>query len=140
MLFRSWNFVGIQDEGVSFMSAWKQIEELNFNVNQISPRAMSDLAKLPKLVHLNIGDTPAVNDEHLKAMPQLTALRELYVANTSVTDEGLTYLHPMRQLTVLHLGKTKVTAKGVDDLHRAIPSCKIIWDGGVVEPEMVTAK
>ena len=34
----------------------------------------------------------------------------------------------------LNLAKTKVTAKGVEALAKALPGCKIVWDGGAIEP------
>jgi hypothetical protein len=37
-------------------------------------------------------------------------------------------------LTVLGLAKTAVTKEGVEDLAKALPRCRIVWDGGVIEP------
>jgi hypothetical protein len=34
----------------------------------------------------------------------------------------------------LRVKKTKVTATGIDDLKKALPKCKIGWDGGVSGP------
>ena len=39
----------------------------------------------------------------------------------------------VQHLTALDLRKTKVTAKGIDELKKALPKCKIEWDG--VEPK-----
>jgi hypothetical protein len=38
-------------------------------------------------------------------------------------------------LTELYLTNTKVTAKGVEGLAKVLPGCKIVWDGGVIEPK-----
>src|SRR5262249_30725449 len=49
-------------------------------------------------------------------------------------DAGLAHVAGMDQLIELNLAKTKVTAKGVEGLAKALPKCKITWDGGVIEP------
>jgi len=36
----------------------------------------------------------------------------------------------------LTLQKTKVTAAEIDELKKALPRCRIEWDGGVVEPKV----
>jgi hypothetical protein len=40
----------------------------------------------------------------------------------------------MDQLIELRLGKPPVTAKGVEGLAKALPKCKIEWDGSVIQP------
>jgi hypothetical protein len=49
-----------------------------------------------------------------------------------VTDAGLPDLVGLTELTYLKLARTKVTAKGVGGLAKALPKCKIAWDGGVI--------
>jgi len=39
------------------------------------------------------------------------------------------------KLTELDLRERKVTAKGVQGLAKALPKCKITWEGGVIEPK-----
>ena len=39
-----------------------------------------------------------------------------------------------QRITFLSLTKTKITAAGIDGLKKALPQCKIEWDGGVIEP------
>jgi hypothetical protein len=38
-------------------------------------------------------------------------------------------------LKELYLQKTKVTLAGIEELRKALPQCKIEWDGGVIEPK-----
>ena len=54
---------------------------------------------------------------------------------TKVSDAGLEHLKELKGLTILNLEKTKVTAKGLEALHAALPKCKIVHDGGVIEPK-----
>jgi internalin A len=55
--------------------------------------------------------------------------RRLTVSDTKVTDSGLVHLKGLTKLLELDLRKTKVTTAGVADLQKAIPNCKIEWDG-----------
>jgi hypothetical protein len=47
----------------------------------------------------------------------------------------LAHLTGLDKLIELKLAKSKVTAKGVEELAKALPKCKVTWDGGVIEPE-----
>ena len=47
-----------------------------------------------------------------------------------MSDTGLAYLKDFKKLTKLFLQKTRVTAAGIDELKKALPLCKIEWDGG----------
>ena len=41
----------------------------------------------------------------------------------------MTHLHGLTGLKELDLSKSKVTAEGVAALQKALPKCKIAWDG-----------
>ncbi len=64
--------------------------------------------------------------QYLKGLTRLTTLE---LQETKVTDTGLKHLTGLTNLTTLHLLRTKVTAQGVADLKKALPECKIGWDG-----------
>ena len=49
-------------------------------------------------------------------------------------DAGLAPFKDCKNLTQLGLQKTKVTAAGIEELRKALPQCRIVWDGGVIEP------
>jgi hypothetical protein len=51
-----------------------------------------------------------------------------------MTDAGLAHLTGVDKLTSLYRAKTKVTTQGVEGLAKALPRCKIQWDGGTIEP------
>jgi hypothetical protein len=50
-----------------------------------------------------------------------------------VGDAGLAPFKDCKNLTQLGLHKTKVTAAGIDELKKALPRCRIEWDGGKTE-------
>jgi len=61
-------------------------------------------------------------------------LTDLSLLGTQVGDPGLAHLAGLNELTGLDIRETKVTPKGVEDLAKALPKCRIHWDGGVIEP------
>ena len=47
----------------------------------------------------------------------------------------LGHLTSLSKLELLVLTNTNVTSEGVQTLHEALPRCRIVWDGGTIEPE-----
>jgi len=62
-------------------------------------------------------------------------LIELRLGRTRVSDAGLAYLKICKRLSELNLKETKVTASGINELGKALPRCRILWDGGTVGPK-----
>jgi hypothetical protein len=87
------------------------------------------------LVRVNEQDThvPGIADLPKEAFLLTLAVLE---SNKEVTDAGLAVFKGCKSLVALGLVKTKVTATGIDDLKKALPACKIKWDGGVIDPTM----
>jgi hypothetical protein len=59
----------------------------------------------------------------------MTSLKNGDLKQTRVTDASLAQLKHCKNLTKLTLTGTQVTAAGVGELQRALPKCKIHWDG-----------
>jgi hypothetical protein len=51
-----------------------------------------------------------------------------------LTDDGLKALTGTDELRVFEIEKTKVTAAGVAEFAKRFPKCKVVWDGGTIEP------
>ncbi len=68
---------------------------------------------------------------HFKDCKKLTSVD---LARTQVSDQGLVQFHDCKNLVQLLLQGTTVTAAGIDELKKALPKCKIEWDGDVIEP------
>jgi hypothetical protein len=91
---------------------------------------------------LSIGGTVQVNDvsHDLKAIGELPKewfrLTNVSLqANKQASDAGLAHVfRDCNNLTLLQLQKTKVSAAKIDELKKALPRCKIEWNGGVIEP------
>ena len=92
------------------------------------------LAKRGEHVHHICFTTPDV-PRTMALLKECKGLSGLNIYGTQVSDDGVAHLNECKNLTRLYLQKTKATARGVADLSKALPQCKIEWDGGVIEPK-----
>jgi hypothetical protein len=69
--------------------------------------------------------------EQLKNYKDLTSA---WLNDTGLGDAALEILKECKALTSLNLKTTKVTAEGVAKLSKALPRCKIEWDGATINP------
>jgi eukaryotic-like serine/threonine-protein kinase len=76
-----------------------------------------------------------MNDAGLAHLAGCKKLNTVWLDGTQITDAGLVHLAGLDELTNLILVNTKVTAKAIEELAKALPKCKIEWDGGVIEPK-----
>ena len=83
--------------------------------------------------NLSLNDTQ-VTDTGLAYFKDCKNLQWLGLTGTRVSDTGLAPFKDCKALTHLKLQKTKVTPAMVEEFKKALPRCKIEWDGGVIEP------
>ena len=132
----------------------KHLEFLGIDGVNVSTAGLAGLDRLPRLERLSRGTNP-LKDEDLAALARLKSLRSLFIAgvrmtptqcatlartmprlvsinltgNGSLDDAAVAPLGELRGLTTLQLHGTKVTAAGIAELQKALPDCKIEWDG-----------
>jgi serine/threonine protein kinase/Leucine-rich repeat (LRR) protein len=98
-----------------------RLRSLHFqNAGQISD--LTPLRGMP-LTEMSCGDCPISNLSPLRGMP----LTVLSCSQTKVSD--LSPLQDCKSLKTLTVTKTKVTPATVAALQKALPNCKIEWDG-----------
>ena len=74
----------------------------------------ANLAALPQLKKLHLGENDGVTDEALAHVGKLTGLKELVLWDAPLTDAGLKHLVALKELTTLDLAfATKVTDAGL---------------------------
>jgi len=124
----------VTDAGLAHFKGCKSLKLLCLGMTKVSDDGLAHLKECEKLSLLLMYRTPVTDAglTHLNGWKQLSTL-ELH--QTQVTDVGLARIADCKKLTKLTLGQTKVTAKGVAALAKALPGCKIEWDGGVIEPK-----
>ncbi|MBL7044638.1 MAG: protein kinase, partial [Pirellulaceae bacterium] len=113
------------------------LPKLKFNSLQLEHTEITDeclvyLRDRPWMHQLSL-DSTRVGDEGLR---HLTGYRidHLGLSDTVVSDAGLMHLSNSKGIGSLYIGKTNVTEAGVTALSKALPNCRIEWDGGVIEP------
>ncbi|HEX4132962.1 MAG TPA: SUMF1/EgtB/PvdO family nonheme iron enzyme [Pirellulales bacterium] len=107
---------------LSDLSPVQGMQLLNLKCTNLEVSDLSPLQGMP-LDTLWCYDTQVTDLSPLQGSP----LSYLYCDNTEVSD--LSPLENCKRLKGLAITKTKVTATGVAALQKALPNCKIEWDG-----------
>lgn len=126
-------FTEVGDAGLTHLKDCKNLTDINLNGSRVTNAGLAVMKDWKNLSVLNLADTQ-VTDAGLAVLKDYTSLTELYLNDTQVTDAGLKHLARLAGLTRVTLLKTQVTPKGVEEFAKALPKCKIEWDGGVIEP------
>ena len=72
-------------------------------------------------------------DGNLAIFKHCKGLTHADLRNTTFTDAGMVHFYQHSNLKLLNLRSTKVSKDGVTELAKALPQCRIEWDGGVIE-------
>jgi hypothetical protein len=110
-------------------------EEVNFKLQgpAIKDENLAPLQDLSNLVHLDLGKT-AITDAGLANLKGLTKLTELHLEETKITDKGIANLKDLKSLEYLNLYGTAITDAGLDQL-KDLPNLKhlYVWQTKVTE-------
>jgi serine/threonine protein kinase/Leucine-rich repeat (LRR) protein len=118
----------VSDAGLEHLKGLTNLKGLSLSGTRVSGAGLVHLKGLTKLTELRLG-TSTLTDLGLKHVAELTRLEKLSLAGSSVSDDGLKHLHGLYRLKELDLTGTKVTAEAVAALAKALPKCKVAWDG-----------
>jgi serine/threonine protein kinase len=122
------NSTQVSDMGLEHLKSLANLRGLNLDGTRVTGTGLGHLKGLTELTELRLG-CPTLTDLGIKPVAELTRLEKLSLAGSSVSDEGLKHLHGLDRLKELDLTGTKVTVEGVAALQKALPKCKIAWDG-----------
>ena len=126
----------VTDAGLASLQNCKLLVQLSAGETAMTDAGLALFKDHTRLAILTIGGTK-VTDAGLAHLKGLKSMWHLQLRDTGITDAGLGHLVGLDKLTDLRLGKTKVTKAGAEKLAKALPQCKIEWDGGTVEPVAV---
>ncbi|MCE9567745.1 MAG: protein kinase [Planctomycetes bacterium] len=110
---------------------------LNVQWIQISDEGVANFKNHEALITVNLGET-GISDEGVRHLKNCKKLDLLLLTNTTVSDTSVPLLKQFQDLTLLGLVKTKITAAGIEELKKALPFCRIEWDGGVIGPTVIS--
>ncbi len=123
----------VSDAGLAHLKDCKGLKELNLNGTKVGDAGLAHFKGCKDLTHLFLEETK-LSDAGFAHFKESKNLMWLGLSGTQVSDAGLAHLKECKNLAMLKIDKTKVTAAGIDELKKALPKCKIEWDGGVIEP------
>ena len=124
--------LGISDDGLVHFQGCKDLEQLRLQANLVTDKGLRYFKDCKNLTVLDVHATKVTNTglAHVKDCNNLTYLG---LANTEVSDKGLTYFKDCKNLKNITLYNTKVSATSVKEFHKAIPGCRIDWNGGIIQ-------
>ncbi len=128
-----WGGAAITGSGLVHLANCRDLVMVQFFSTPLTDEGLAHLKGATKMTHMNLSVTK-LTDAALEHLAGMTELVHLNLTGTAVTDAGLERLTGLAKLNVLYLEGTKVTAAGVAKLAKALPKCKITWDGGTIEP------
>jgi hypothetical protein len=136
------NHTSITDAGLEHLPAFPNLEYLgvlgsngNFNrdgENKITGSGFKYVGQLKKLRVFDARQSHQLEPGSLAALRELKLTSLVLYGTKGVTDADMDALADMTTLTDLNVEKTQVTEAGVRKLAAALPGCKILWDGGVI--------
>ncbi|MCP4787955.1 MAG: hypothetical protein GY903_34505 [Fuerstiella sp.] len=90
-------------------------------------------AQLPRLHELQL--TGELDDNAWSGFAKLTQVRHMYLSGIRIPDQDVQPLLALTELISLRIGQTGFEQRHIDLIHKALPNCEIIWDGGTIMPE-----
>ena len=99
----------------------------------LTDEGFAHLKGATKMTRMNLAGTK-LTDAGLEVCKGFANLKHLNIGSSAITDAGLEHLSELNNLVSLDLRVSKVTAAGVQKLAKALPKCRIEWDGGTIEP------
>jgi hypothetical protein len=115
-------------EGIVELQTLPDLGYVNLDSSRCTAQHVAELSKL-KVSFLNT-HMSEIDDSCAKLLSQMSMLESLGLLRCELTDVGLLELKSSQKLKYINLRGTKVTAAGVADFQKALPACKIEWDGG----------
>jgi serine/threonine protein kinase len=118
----------VTDEGLALFKDCKNLTNLCLGDTQVTNAGVAVFKDCKDLEVLFLSNTQA-GDEGLAHFKHCKNLTQVNLFGSRVTDDGLASLEGCNSLKELNLGRTTVTNTRIKELKKALPQCKINWDG-----------
>lgn len=125
------NITAAAEPGLAHFENCKKLAQLNLKF-PLSDAGLSHFRGIKNLTTLQLAHTN-VTQAGFASLKDFKGLSTLLLEGANVNDACLVKLKDCKSLTALNLNGTSVTVGGVAELSKALPRCKINWDGKVIE-------
>jgi serine/threonine protein kinase/Leucine-rich repeat (LRR) protein len=123
----------ITDKGLAYLAGNKNLKYLWLPSTQVTDAGLGHFKDCKELILIDLASTP-ITDTGLAIFKDFEKLTTIRLIGTQITDAGLRAFTGTKALELIELQKTKVTAEGVAEFAKRNPRCKVVWDGGTIEP------
>jgi eukaryotic-like serine/threonine-protein kinase len=124
----------VTDAGLAHLAAVKSLSGISIADTAITDAGLAHLKRSKAMQVIEINSCPGFTGTSLKEL-NLDELRNLRASRTGLTDDGLAHLAKCKKLESVECEGTKVTRAGIEKLQEAQPKCRIVWNGGTIEPK-----
>jgi hypothetical protein len=132
------NTVGVTERGLPHIAKFTKLETLVLGLAPVSGKELAQLRGL-RLNNLTIFISKSVNDDAIAEVAAFPGLKRLSLAELPITDQSLEHLAKCKTLESLTFARMSFSEAARKKLAAALPSCKIKWDGEVIDPTGSTA-
>jgi len=122
----------VTDAGMENVKEFKYLTTLDLSGTKVTDTGLAYFKECRDLAELSLARTQ-VTAPGLAVFKDCNKLSILTLDRTPTTDEGLAHFKNCDELGYIFLKGTKVTKDGVAEFAKAVPQCRIEWDGGVIE-------
>jgi serine/threonine protein kinase/Leucine-rich repeat (LRR) protein len=123
----------VTNAGLLHLKDFKELTVLDLGATAVTDDGIAHLTEIVGLTSLSLHHT-AVTDVTPEKLKHVKAMATLNLDDTKVTDKGLEQLQGLKALTLLYVRNTQVTSNGLDLIRAALPGCRILHTGGIIEP------
>ena len=122
----------VTEKGLDHFRDCQNLQMFNTSNTLLGDAALIQLKQYPKLTQVVFANAQVTN-AGLASLPSLQNLTMVNLFGTQIDDAGVEQLKQLTKLTDLDLRQTKLTAAGLAELKKALPNCKIEWDGAMAK-------
>jgi Leucine-rich repeat (LRR) protein len=123
----------VTDAGLAYFKDCKDLTGLHLAETSTTDAGLVLFKDCKNLTAVDLART-SITDAGLAIFQDSMNLTNLQLDGTKVSDAGLAHVEHCKNLEILAVRNTKVSPSKIETLRKALPQCKILWDGGVIEP------
>ena len=123
----------VSDAGLGYFKDCKNLKQLGLHFCQVSDVGLAHFKDCKNLTAVHLYNTQ-VTDAGMVHFKDCKSLTYLNLNSTPVSDAGMVHFKDCKGLLNVSLLKTRVTAAKIEELKKALPQCRIEWDGGTISP------